>query len=212
MRTVRLSPFRLACLLFSTECTSLANGCESGLECRLCYNNAYHAENAGCERLCETDQYHAHHLSRHKSVNIGLREDRETLRSPNIHRSEVLRVPRLANEPLDLLLDADLLDTDRLRVGRDLQPEQLVVDRLERFECPRASLFGTCAGFALLRGGTSQLRPSEGGLYGSATHLLADIHPFDERVVQECLEDGAETVPVGAKDAKRDLASAAVDA
>lgn len=134
------------------------------------------------------------------------------MRSPNIHRSEVLRVPRLANQPLDLLLDADLLDTDRLRVGRDLQPEQLVVNWLERLECPCTSLFGACTGFALLRSGKSQLRPSAGWLDGAATRLLADIHPFDERVVQECLEDGAETVPVGAKDAKRDLASAAVDA
>ena len=69
--------------------------------------------------------------------------ERERTRThPNVHRPEVLRIARLADQALDLLRDGDLLDGDRLGVRRDLQAEELVRDGLERLESARLGLVG----------------------------------------------------------------------
>lgn len=77
-------------------------------------------------------------------------------RKGNAHRPQILVIPRLPDQPLDLLLNADLLRAQGLRVGRDLKSEELVGNRLKRFERLRLGLVRLVSALLLRKGGVRQ--------------------------------------------------------
>lgn len=53
---------------------------------------------------------------------------------------------------------------------------------------------------------------TEGAATSQKTYFAAAVNPLDQRIVQESLENGAETVFVCSENAKRDLGGSSIDA